>query len=233
MTSRPYKTIATEYPRAIKAYDFVTHQYAVSTICHHLTVAHYIFDPCASHGVCLIMGEFYYHDNKDTEDNFTEPHHLGQKITEEELAKIGVFYRKVPTLDQLDQIANDRKYRNRDEITLNLETFKGDVGAYNAKMQQFYKEHYHEDEEIRYIVEGEGYFDVRDKGDRWIRAKLDPQDLLVLPAGIYHRFTLTNDSKHVKAIRLFKDEPKWEAINRGEQVDSQARQDYVQSIAVN
>lgn len=177
------------------------------------------------------MVEFYYHDNQDTPDNFTEPHLTGEQVSEAELARIGVFYRKCPTIEELNEVALERQYKNRDEITLNLQTFNNDLEAYNAKMKQFYAEHYHEDEEIRYIVEGEGYFDVRNKDDRWIRARMEPEDLLVLPAGIYHRFTLSNGPKHIKAIRLFKDEPKWEAINRGERADSAARQEYVQSIA--
>lgn len=159
------------------------------------------------------MVQLYYHDNNDTEDNFTDDHNSGVPVSFEEIEELGVIYKHVTSQEELDALAKEREYKNRDKIHLNLETFKNDVDAYNAKMKQFYTEHYHEDEEIRYLVDGEGFFDVRNKGDKWIRAKLSKNDLLILPEGIYHRFTLTN-SREVTAIRLFKDEPKWEAINR-------------------
>lgn len=40
-------------------------------------------------------------------------------------------------------------------------------------------------------------------GDAWIRVHLLKGDLIVLPAGVYHRFTL-DESGAVKAMRLFK-----------------------------
>nr|CAG8551551.1 5516_t:CDS:2 [Entrophospora candida] len=69
---------------------------------------------------------------------------------------------------------------------------------YDSKMKVFYEEHFHEGEEIRYILDGSGYVDVRDLHDKWIRMALTKGDLI--PPGIYHRFTPdTND--YMKAMR--------------------------------
>lgn len=178
------------------------------------------------------MVAFFYHDNLDTPENFTDEHNSGEVVPEEKLQELGVIYRYIDNVPELEQLATQRNYRNRDTVQLNLDSFGGNEEAYNAKMRQFYSEHYHEDEEIRYIKDGEGYFDVRDKNDRWVRAKLEKNDLLILPAGIYHRFTLLSRLKNVTALRLFKDEPKWEAINRSEQRETAARLEYAHSVSV-
>ncbi|RWS21296.1 1:2-dihydroxy-3-keto-5-methylthiopentene dioxygenase-like isoform X1 [Leptotrombidium deliense] len=79
-------------------------------------------------------------------------------------------------------------------------------------LQRFYEEHLHPEEEVRFILDGSAYFDVRDKEDKWIRIKVEKGDLIILPPGVYHRFTL-GYSKSIRIMRLYK-HPKWTAFNR-------------------
>jgi 1,2-dihydroxy-3-keto-5-methylthiopentene dioxygenase len=100
-------------------------------------------------------------------------------------------------VSDVDKLAAGRCYKNRDEITISPKTM-GDV--YEDKVKMFFNEHLHEDEEIRYILDGGGFFDVRDKDDEWVRIKLDKFDLMIMPAGIYHRFT--TDEQNVSITRV-------------------------------
>ena len=107
------------------------------------------------------------------------------------LSTLGVLYSHHPTLSSVDDLATQRSYAHRDEITVSPAAM-GDV--YETKVKMFFDEHLHEDEEIRYIRDGAGYFDVRSEGDEWVRIRLEKDDLLILPAGIYHRFTTDEDN---------------------------------------
>lgn len=109
----------------------------------------------------------------------------------------------------LKKIRDTRGYNYADIITCSEECLPN----YHEKLKDFFTEHIHSDEEVRYIVGGSGYFDVRDIEDKWIRIKMEAGDLMVLPEGLYHRFSM-DQKNYTHAMRLFKGVPIWTPINR-------------------
>ncbi|KAK1646202.1 hypothetical protein QYE76_064007 [Lolium multiflorum] len=148
------------------------------------------------------------------------------------LEEIGVLYwhldpKQSESEEELSKIRKDRGYSYMDL----LDICPGKLENYEEKLKNFFREHMHADEEIRYCLEGGGYFDVRNKDDKWIRIWIKEGDMIVLPAGIYHRFTL-DTANHVKLMRLFIGEPVWTAHNRPQE-DHPVRQEYVKNLTDN
>ncbi|KAG8861627.1 1,2-dihydroxy-3-keto-5-methylthiopentene dioxygenase [Serendipita sp. 411] len=176
----------------------------------------------------------YYFDNVEGDQRL--PHHNPDlpPVGLQQLESCGVRYWYIPIDSDgnweqaIDKVAEERSYKNRDIINVSKEGL-GD--QYEAKLKIFFAEHLHEDEEIRYILDGAGFFDIREPNkDQWIRVFVDQGDLLVVPAGIYHRFTL-DEGNYIKAMRLFKEEPKWTPHNRSAETDSNPhRVTYLHSV---
>jgi len=154
----------------------------------------------------------YWYDNEAGDQR--QPHDSGRVVSPEKLSELGILHFNYDNVEFVDKVASEREYKNRDVITISPTTLPG----YDEKVKNFFHEHLHEDEEIRYILDGSGYFDVRGKDDDWIRIALEKGDLMIMPAGIYHRFT-TDEKDYTKAMRLFKDDPKWTPLNRGQETD--------------
>ncbi|XP_059376881.1 acireductone dioxygenase [Carassius carassius] len=174
--------------------------------------------------------EAWYMDESSEEQKL--PHRLkpNQPVTLTQLEQIGVYYWKLNADNyendpELQKIREEKGYSYMDIITIHPDK----LPDYENKVKMFYEEHLHLDDEIRYILDGSSYFDVRGKDDRWIRIAVSKGDLITLPAGIYHRFTV-DESNYAKAMRLFVGEPVWKAYNRPAD-DFDIRKTYVNSLS--
>lgn len=173
----------------------------------------------------------WYMDNDVESDQRLEHHRSPPEfVSSEKLDSLGVLQWNGLTGaddERLKKICKDRGYTYTDIVNVCPEK----LPSYEDKIKAFYREHIHYDEEIRYCMEGSGYFDVRDENDEWVRISVDPGDLIILPEGIYHRFTC--DAKnYIQAMRLFVGEPVWTPYNRDEidEKKNESRKKYVETF---
>lgn len=129
-------------------------------------------------------------------------------VPAEALEAHGIHFRHLgldPAVYQpvLDDLKAKSGYVAQDEVRMSRET-----PNLEAVLKKFDDEHTHADDEVRFILDGEAVFDVRDRGDRFVRVVVEAGDLIVVPAKTNHRFELTGLCR-VHAVRLFKDAAGW------------------------
>ena len=136
-------------------------------------------------------------------------------LSREYLEREGVFNKTLDTQPQayqptMDWLKNKNRYIEQDIVELNPS-----MPNLEEICNKFIDEHRHEEDEIRFVLSGEGIFDIRSGKDQWMRVKVEQGDLIVVPAGRYHRFTLT-ETKTIRCVRLFKDKSGWVPFYRSQ-----------------
>jgi len=143
------------------------------------------------------------------------------------LQSIGVNYWRIDAdnFAECKTLADIRKTHNydyEDQIVCS----KSKLANYEEMLGKFFQEHIHVDDETRLVLDGSGYFDVRHPtNERWIRVEVVKNDMISIPPGLYHRFTL-DENDYISVNRYFAGTPVWVPLNRP-QDEHPARQKYL------
>ena len=105
--------------------------------------------------------------------------------------------------DKIDELKARGGYVTADVIdvfpdTPNLETM----------LNKFNSEHWHDEDEVRFIVEGRGLFHIHPAAGPVFAIEVEAGDLIRVPRGTHHWFDLCAD-RRIRAIRLFQDSAGW------------------------
>ena len=104
---------------------------------------------------------------------------------------------------EIDKLKARGGYVTADVINVNPQT-----PGLDAMLAKFSREHWHDEDEVRFVVQGRGVFHVHPKNGPVVAIEVEPGDLIRVPRGTLHWFDLCAD-KQIRCIRLFQDPSGW------------------------
>ena len=93
-------------------------------------------------------------------------------------------------------------------VTADVIDVKADTPNLDAMLAKFNREHWHDEDEVRFIIEGRGLFHVHVPGEPVFAIEVEAGDLIRVPRGTHHWFDLCAE-RRIRAIRLFQDSSGW------------------------
>jgi 1,2-dihydroxy-3-keto-5-methylthiopentene dioxygenase len=93
-------------------------------------------------------------------------------------------------------------------VTADVIDVTSDTPGLEAMLARFNSEHWHDEDEVRMIVEGRGLFHIHPPGGPVFAIEVERGDLIRVPRGTHHWFDLCGD-RRIRAIRLFQDKSGW------------------------
>jgi len=104
---------------------------------------------------------------------------------------------------EIEKLKASGGYVTADVIAVNAHT-----PGLDSMLAKFNREHWHDEDEVRFIVQGHGLFHVRPTKEQVVPIEVEAGDLILLPKGIWHWFDLCAD-RQIRAIRLFQNPSGW------------------------
>jgi 1,2-dihydroxy-3-keto-5-methylthiopentene dioxygenase len=104
---------------------------------------------------------------------------------------------------EIDALKTRGGYATADVIDV-----KPDTPNLDVMLAKFSREHWHDEDEVRFIIEGRGLFHVHPADGPVFAIEVEAGDLIRVPRGTHHWFDLCRD-RRIRAIRLFQDTSGW------------------------
>eukprot|EP00250_Pteridium_aquilinum_P033803 c6338_g1_i1 orf=401-1105(-) len=171
--------------------------------------------------------------NPSNEDHRCEHKYSPNRpVSSQILEELGVLNWKIDVEDiesnpLLEKIKLERGYQFWETVTVSPDKLEN----YDAKLAQFFTEHLHPYDESRLILEGSGLWDIRGCDGNWIRFRVEKGDMIVLPPGMYHRFTLDTHN-YIKALLLYTEIPTRIDVLKPDGDDLPVRKEYIENFLV-
>jgi 1,2-dihydroxy-3-keto-5-methylthiopentene dioxygenase len=105
-------------------------------------------------------------------------------------------------------------------VTADVIDVKPDTPNLDLMLAKFSREHWHDEDEVRFIIEGRGLFHIHPKSGAVFAIEVEAGDLIRVPRGTHHWFDLCVD-RRIRAIRLFQDTSGWTPHYTGSDVDKE------------
>lgn len=102
----------------------------------------------------------------------------------------------------------ERLKREGGYVTADVIDVRPDTQGLEAMLARFRREHWHDEDEVRFILEGRGVFFIHPREGALLSVEVVPGDLLRVPRGTWHWFDLCAE-RRIRAIRLFQDPAGW------------------------
>ena len=93
-------------------------------------------------------------------------------------------------------------------VTADVIDVKSDTPGLDGMLARFNTEHWHDEDEVRLIVEGRGLFHIHRQDGPVFAIEVEAGDLIRVPRGTHHWFDLCGE-RRIRAIRLFQDPSGW------------------------
>ena len=93
-------------------------------------------------------------------------------------------------------------------VTADVIDVRPETPNLDAMLARFNREHWHDEDEVRFIVEGRGLFHVHPSDGPVFAIEVESGDLIRVPRRTHHWFDLCAD-RRIRAIRLFQDPSGW------------------------